>query len=161
MTRHQKWVLHPFYPISLVLSQRKHTASKLAFHVLIFINKIYTLFAQVDAHGPFLTTKELFFKQSNFYSCMFYTPSSKTLEILCKIWVSEWVIKFNGLSGDSGQPGPYSPYKPCNHSLQIGIIIFPHIDTHNMRLKHDTDAQQCEIILMSFEKVFIAGFSLM
>ena len=92
-----------------------------------------------------LTTKELFFKQSNFYSCIFYTPSSKTLEILCKIWVSEWVIKFNGLSGDSGQPGPYSP---CNHSLQIGIIIFPHIDTHNMRLKHDADAQQCEIILM-------------
>ena len=71
------------------------------------------------------------------------------------------MIKFNGLSGDSGQPGPYSPYKPCNHSLQIGIIIFPHIDTHNMRLKHDADAQQCEIILMSFEKVCIAGFSLM
>ena len=41
---------------------------------------------------------------------------------------SEWVIKFNGLSGDSGQWGPYSPYKPCNHSLYIGIIIFPHID---------------------------------
>ena len=39
----------------------------------------------------------------------------------------EWVIKFNGLSGDSGQRGPYSPYKPCNHSLYIGIIIFPHI----------------------------------
>ena len=42
--------------------------------------------------------------------------------------VGEWVIKSNGLSGDSGQPGPYSPYKPCNHSLYIGIIIFPHID---------------------------------
>ena len=41
---------------------------------------------------------------------------------------SEWVIKFNGLSGDSGQRGPYSPYTPCNHSLYIGIIIFPHID---------------------------------
>ena len=39
--------------------------------------------------------------------------------------VSEWVIKFNGLSGDSGQRGPYNP---CNHSLYIGIIIFPHID---------------------------------
>ena len=39
-----------------------------------------------------------------------------------------WVIKFNGLSGDSGQRGPYSPYKPCNHSLYIGIIIFPQID---------------------------------
>ena len=40
---------------------------------------------------------------------------------------SEWVIKFNGLSGDSGQRcpySPYSPYKPCNHSLYIGIIIF-------------------------------------
>ena len=36
---------------------------------------------------------------------------------------SEWVIKFNGLSGDSGQQGPYSPYKLCNHSLYIGIIM--------------------------------------
>ena len=154
MTRHQKWVLHPFYPISLVLSQRKHIASKLAFHVLIFIKQNIYPFCTGRCTWTILTTKELFFKQSNFYSCMFYTPSSKTLEILCKIWV----IKFNGLSGDSGQPGPY---KPCNHSLQIGIIIFPHIDTHNMRLKHDADAQQCEIILMSFEKVFIAGFPLM
>ena len=43
--------------------------------------------------------------------------------------VSEWVIKFNGLSGDSGQWSPHSPYyKPSNHSLYIGIIIFPHID---------------------------------
>ena len=33
--------------------------------------------------------------------------------------------------------------------------------THNMRLQHNANAQQCEIILMSFEKVFIAGFSLM
>ena len=39
-----------------------------------------------------------------------------------------WVIKSNGLSGDSGQRGPYSPYKPCNRSLYIGIIIFPHKD---------------------------------
>ena len=38
---------------------------------------------------------------------------------------SEWVIKFNSLSGDSRQWGPY---KPCNHSLYIRIIIFPHID---------------------------------
>ena len=44
-------------------------------------------------------------------------------------WVSDWVIKFKGLSGDSGQRGPYSPYKPCTHSLYIGIIIFPHIDS--------------------------------
>ena len=34
------------------------------------------------------------------------------------------MIKFNSLSGDSGQWGPYSPYKPCNRSLYIGIIIF-------------------------------------
>ena len=40
----------------------------------------------------------------------------------------EWVIKFNGLSGDNGPRGPFSSYKPCNHSLYIGIIIFPHID---------------------------------
>ena len=42
-------------------------------------------------------------------------------------WVSEWVIKFNSLSGDGGQRGPFSPYEPCNHSLYIAIIIFPHI----------------------------------
>ena len=39
--------------------------------------------------------------------------------------VSEWVIKFNRLFGNSGQPGPY---KSSNHSLYIGIIIFPHIN---------------------------------
>ena len=43
---------------------------------------------------------------------------------LVQSW-SEWVIKFNGLSGGSWQRGPYSPYKQCNH---IGNIIFPHID---------------------------------
>ena len=37
-------------------------------------------------------------------------------------------IKFIGLFGDRGHRGPYSPYKPFNHSLYIGIIIFPHID---------------------------------
>ena len=42
--------------------------------------------------------------------------------------LSEWVSEFNDLSGDSGQRGPYSPYEQCNHSLYIGIIIFPHID---------------------------------
>ena len=43
-------------------------------------------------------------------------------------WVSEWVIKFHGISGDSRQRGPYIPYKPCNNSLYIGITIFPHTD---------------------------------
>ena len=42
--------------------------------------------------------------------------------------MSERVIKFNCLFVDSGHWGPYSPYKLCNHSLHIGIIIFPHID---------------------------------
>ena len=42
--------------------------------------------------------------------------------------VSEWVINLNSLFGDSGHWGPYSPYKPCNYSLYIGIIIFPHIN---------------------------------
>ena len=49
--------------------------------------------------------------------------------------VSEWVIKFNSLSGDIGQWGPYSPYKPCNHSLYIGNIIFPHIDIKQSQWK--------------------------
>ena len=45
-----------------------------------------------------------------------------------KVFLSEWVIKFNSLSGDRGHRGPYIPYKLCNHNLYIGIIIFPHID---------------------------------
>ena len=45
-----------------------------------------------------------------------------------------WLIIFNNLSGDSGQWSPYSPYKPCNHSLYIGIIIFPHIDFSSTEL---------------------------
>ena len=65
-------------------------------------------------------------KQSETWSSLgndcFYVP------LMLRQWVSEWVIKFNGLSGDSGQWGPYSPYKLCNHSFYIGIIIFPHID---------------------------------
>ena len=42
--------------------------------------------------------------------------------------MSEWAIKFNGLSGASGQRSPYSPYKPYNHSLYKGFTIFSHID---------------------------------
>ena len=41
-----------------------------------------------------------------------------------QILVSEWVINFNGLSHTAR-----SIYKPCNHSLNIDIIIFPHIDS--------------------------------
>ena len=48
--------------------------------------------------------------------------------------VSELVIKFNSLSGDSGQQGRY---KPCNHCLYIGIIIFPHIDSNNSMWSSD------------------------
>ena len=49
------------------------------------------------------------------------------------------MIKFNGLSGDTGQQGPY---KPCNYSLYIGTIICPHIDNtqctgHNQLKKKD------------------------
>ena len=79
MTHHHKWVLHPFYPISLALSQRKHTASKLAFHVWIFINKIYTKFAQADAPRPFLTTYELFLKQSNFIVAYFTLKDTENI----------------------------------------------------------------------------------
>ena len=49
--------------------------------------------------------------------------------VVCHDVCTWWqVTKFLGLSRDSGQRGPYSPYKPCNHSLYIGIIIFPHLD---------------------------------
>ena len=51
-----------------------------------------------------------------------------------EVRVSEWVIRFNGLSEDGVQRGPYSPYKPFNHGLCIGIIIFPYIIiTHNQQ----------------------------
>ena len=68
-------------------------------------------------------------------------------EIVSYEVVSEWVIKFNGLSGDSGHRGPYSPYKPYNHSLYIGIIIFPHIDNtqstdHNELKKKELKKEQ-------------------
>ena len=47
-----------------------------------------------------------------------------------KDWISmaEREIKFIGLFEDRGHRGPYSPYKLFNHHLNIGIIIFPHID---------------------------------
>ena len=45
------------------------------------------------------------------------------------IQVSEWVIKFNSLSGDSGEWGPYSPYKPYNRRLfsatNLALAGFP------------------------------------
>ena len=55
--------------------------------------------------------------------CLYSNPA-----VLDNDGLGDWVIKFNSLSGDSGQQGPKSPYKPCNLSLYIGIIIFPHID---------------------------------
>ena len=56
---------------------------------------------------------------------------------------SDWVIKFNSLSRDSGRQGPYSPYEPCNHNLYIGIIIFPHnlhatVNTKKKDIKNET-----------------------
>ena len=59
---------------------------------------------------------------------VFYTilQSSYPLALMLK-GISEWVIKFDGLSGDSRR-GPYSPYKLCNRGLYIGMIIFPHLD---------------------------------
>ena len=39
--------------------------------------------------------------------------------------MSGWVIRFDGLSGDSGQWGPYSPYKVCNHSPRDSEYIAP------------------------------------
>ena len=47
-------------------------------------------------------------------------------------WVSEWVSERASerasLTVFLGQRTPCGPYKPCNHSLYIGIIIFPHIN---------------------------------
>ena len=34
-------------------------------------------------------------------------------------WVSEWVIIFNGLSGDSGQRGPYTV--KCRYKAVFGV----------------------------------------
>ena len=65
---------------------------------------------------------QMFCKIHNYFTSV-HNPL--TFSILTNVWVREWVIKFSGLSGDSGQR---SPYKPCNQSLYIGIIIFPRID---------------------------------
>ena len=48
-------------------------------------------------------------------------------------WVSEWLNWTAFLGTADGEVHivlnlESSPYKPCNHSLYIGIIIFPHID---------------------------------
>ena len=51
-----------------------------------------------------------------------------------KVGQREREIKFIGLFEDRGHRGPYSPYKPFNHNLYIGIIIFPHIDNHNLQV---------------------------
>ena len=54
---------------------------------------------------------------SNYIFILDLTPGFNGCgEDRCKM--SEWVSKFNGLSGDSGEWGPDSPYKPCNHSLK-------------------------------------------
>ena len=62
---------------------------------------------------------------SLFWVCVLWLPWN----LNGAICAMEWVIQFNGLSENSGQRGPYSPHKPCNYSLYIGIVIFPHIDT--------------------------------
>ena len=76
-----------------------------------------------------MSIKSMLWKAESHPPINFYTKLWNAIinpHVLCRM--GEWVIKFNGLSGDSGHRGPYSPYKPCNHSLYIGIIIFPHID---------------------------------
>ena len=75
----------------------------------------------------------LFYKK-HIFQCMGNAPPDTLLTMfgscMCMrlaLERSEWVIKFNGLSGDSRQRGPYSPYK-LTISLYIGIIIFPHVE---------------------------------
>ena len=51
---------------------------------------------------------------------------------------SEWVIKFNGLSGDSGQWGPYSPYKLCNRSQVILYVLINY--THHWKFQSKPQA---------------------
>ena len=43
-------------------------------------------------------------------------------------WVSEWFNLTAFLGTADSEVHIYSPYKPCNHSLYIGISIFPHVD---------------------------------
>ena len=47
----------------------------------------------------------------NWYSCD-VDATFRTNQIVMGCQMSEWIIIFNGLSGDSGQWGPYSRYKP-------------------------------------------------
>ena len=49
-------------------------------------------------------------------------------KIIDSEWVSEWVIKFDGISGDSRQQGPYSPYKRVILAYTIDLIL----DTHSI-----------------------------
>ena len=80
-------------------------------------------------HNPFkiihMNTEE---HQRRIYCQFMYHTETVQNVVLATTEVSEWMIRFNSLSGDSVEWGPYSPYKPCNHSIYIEIIIFPHID---------------------------------
>ena len=51
---------------------------------------------------------------------------------------SEWVINFNGLSGDSRQQGPYSPYKLCNPSGTGGFLKQQELRTQTKNLRWQT-----------------------
>ena len=66
-----------------------------------------------EIHSVLLPTEPLFWHGS-FLSTAWITNNMRS---------KVWVIKFNGLFGDSEHRGPYRPYKPCNHSVHIGIII--------------------------------------
>ena len=63
--------------------------------------------------------------------------------------MSEWVIKFNSLSGDSGQRGPYSPHQPSNHSLYNGFIIFPLLWAFGIKTRYDIWQNHIIVALLS------------
>ena len=70
------------------------------------------------------------------FDVFWYAPEQTIVQTIVRlvIWdaivliMSEWVIWFDGLFGNSGHRGPYSLYELHNYSLYIRIIIFPHID---------------------------------
>ena len=73
--------------------------------------------------GHFFCKLILFSSVVHFKCNIFFWNWPNAMNVWSSLWIlmvwclSEWVIKFNGLFGDSRHWGPCSPYKPCNHSL--------------------------------------------
>ena len=103
---------------------------------------IYFCFLKRNSTGWYLT---LFTPMIHMHGSSLLIQHQSIIHALSVQELSEWVIKFNSLSRDSGQRGPYSPYKPCNHSLYNGIIIFTRIDYRKFSNIRRTQSQNINV----------------